>query len=381
MHMRSRLLAPPPLLTEPLRRAGYAVHWPGKRDFNFEVPEGWSDSRADWTRGAVELKPPFLAYVNLGQTHEGTVRLPPDRLEGVIAPVPRGQRPDPAALRVPPYLPDEPRVRANLAGHHACASALDAEVGRILGFLRERGLEAGTLVLFVGDNGWGLPRGKRWCYDSGIRVPLLARWPGVLPAGEVRRAPVAVLDLGPTWLSVAGLPLPEPCDGIPFLGPQARERTAVVAHRDRMDETHDRIRCLREPGWSYIRNHLPGLPYAQRIAFAWETPALQAWRDGHLAGTLDPVQEAFWAPRKPVEELYDCAADPHQAANLAGRPEHAERLARMRAALDAWEAAGDLGALPEAELVRRGLVADVSARYAAPTAATAAAPAGDAGGG
>jgi arylsulfatase A-like enzyme len=153
--------------------------------------------------------------------------------------------------------------------------------------------------------------------------------------------------------------------GQPFLGSvRAKPREYIFAHRDRMDETFDRIRAVRDVRYKYIRNFHPELPYAQVVSYAEEMPTMKEWRRLHAEGALRGPQKLFFAPRKPTEELYDTEQDPFEINNLAEKPEHRERLRQMRAALDQWiEKTGDLGAVPETELVSRGLVRDVSEDY------------------
>jgi uncharacterized sulfatase len=107
------------------------------------------------------------------------------------------------------------------------------------------------------------------------------------------------------------------------------------------------------------------LPYAQWINYMDEMPTMKVWRQQAFAGKLNPVQMAFFAKTKPPEELYDIVADPHETKNLAADPAHAAALKRHREATEAWIAdAKDLGAVPEKELIARGLVKDVlSAEY------------------
>jgi hypothetical protein len=91
---------------------------------------------------------------------------------------------------------------------------------------------------------------------------------------------------------------------------------------------------------------------------------MRVWRQMNHDGKLNDVQRLFFQPTKPAEELYDVNADPHEIRNLAGDAKLAPVLKEMRAALDRWIAdTGDLGAVPEAELVRRGLVADKLEEY------------------
>jgi N-sulfoglucosamine sulfohydrolase len=363
-HMRSTLLKPPVLFTELLQKAGYEVHWPGKTDFNFKPPEGAFTDTKD-LRKLETIREPFFAYFNLNVTHESQFRLPPDRHAKNVKRLTQADRQDPDRMRIPPYFPDAPEVRRDIAQHYEDVTAMDYDAGDILRFLDERKLADRTVVFFFGDHGWGLPRGKRWLYDSGLRVPLLVRWPGVIEPGTVRSDLVCFLDFAPTALALAGAAAPESFDGRTFLGPGAGpEPPFLFAARDRMDENQDRCRSVRGPRFRYIRNFEPEKPWGLYQAYNFKTPTMQVWYRMAAEGRLDDAQRIFWSDRKPAEELYDTEADPHEVRNLAGDPEHAERLAEMRAALDAWILrTGDLGAVPEKELIAGGLVANRLAEY------------------
>jgi uncharacterized sulfatase len=362
-HMRSRLLRPPPTFTRLLRDAGYFVAWPGKTDFNFDPPADAFDSVKAWTDRAPGK--PFFAYVNITTSHESQIRAPDADFARQTARLRPDQRHDPAAAVLPPYYPDHPDIRRDWARYHDLVTAVDYRAGEVLAELERRGEAENTIVFFFGDHGRGLPRGKRWVYDSGLRVPLLVRWPGQLPAGTSRGDLVSFVDFAPTVLALAGAEVPADLPGRVFLGPAAGPpRRHVFAARDRMDETYDRIRCVRTERWKYIRNYHPELPYAQKVAYMELMPTMRAWRGLAAAGALSGPPALFFAPRKPPEELYDLAADPHEVRNLAGAPEHAAARAELRQALDGWIAeTGDLGAVPETELIRRGLVADKLAEY------------------
>ena len=126
-----------------------------------------------------------------------------------------------------------------------------------------------------------------------------------------------------------------------------------------MDETLDRIRGVRGERFHYIRNFHPELPYAQRIAYAEEMPTLKEWRRLHGEGKLNSIQDAFFAARKPPEELYDTEVDPDEVHNLGSDPHYRPILDEYRKALDRWIAeTDDLGAISEQELIHRGLLAD-----------------------
>jgi uncharacterized sulfatase len=288
-------------------------------------------------------------------------------------------------MAVPPYHPDAPEVRRDLANYYDLVTAVDHKMGEVLATLKKWGIESNTVVVITGDHGRGISRSKRWVYDSGIHVPLIVRWPGKIKPGEVRDDLVSFIDFAPTMMSIADITGPDaaktakvpggadgttlqypPLQGRIFLGPSVQKRKYIFAARDRMDEVYDRIRAVRDQQFEYIRNFEPQLPYAQRIAYGEEMPTMQVWRKWNAEGKLNAAQKLFFAPTKPKEELYDCNADPHEVKNLADDPKHAEKLKELRAALDQWlEQTHDLGAVPEAELVKRGLVSDREKEYEA----------------
>jgi uncharacterized sulfatase len=363
-HMRSKLVSPPATFTSYLRKAGYYVAWAGKTDFNFDIPAGSFDSTQSWVKRIP--RQPFFACVNLFAPHESRIRAPGEKFESEIARVKTDDRHDPARAPLPPYYPDTPEVRRDVANYYDLVTAIDYEVGDILGEVERQGVADNTIVFFFGDHGRGLPRAKRWLYDSGIHVPLLVRWPGQIKPGTVREDLVSLIDFAPSVLSVAGVEIPQAMQGQVFLGPRrAQPRKYVVAARDRLDEAFDRIRAVRDKDYKYIRNFHPELPCTQPIAYVEEMPTMRVWRRLHAEGGLNGPRDLFFALTKLPEELYDLRSDPHEINNLADSPKHQEKLIELREVLDRWLAeTKDLGAVPEIELIRRGLVKDVVTEYA-----------------
>lgn len=359
-HMRSTLLNPPPLFTSHLQQAGYTINWANKTDFNFADSHDHFDAHVDWTGGNLP-DGPFLAFFNIFTTHESQVRGNAKVHARNTQRLTPGQRQDPAKLPLPPFYPDTPDVRNDVRQYHELCTAVDYKVGDVMAMLDRKGLAENTVVIFTGDHGRGMPRMKRWCYDDGTHIPLIVRWPGAIEPGSVRDDLVGMIDLPATILALAGIEPPKAFHGQPYLGPAARKRQYVYAHRDRMDEAVDRIRSVRDERYRYVRNFMPDLPYAQYINYNEENPIMQSWRAQGRAGRLNPAQRAFFAPTKPNEELYDCVADPSNVTNLAASdsPEVKARLAELRGALDTWiDDTHDLGAVAETELIKRGLVAD-----------------------
>jgi len=140
--------------------------------------------------------------------------------------------------------------------------------------------------------------------------------------------------------------------GAPFLGASARPpREYVYGARDRMDERYDIIRAVRDKRFKYIRNYEPHRPYAQYLDYPEGWAVMPELRRVHEAGQLTEAQQLFFREAKPLEELYDVSADPHEIHDLARSPDHQENLGRLRAAMDAWMGGTrDLGLVPEMEL-------------------------------
>jgi len=367
-HHRSKLLQPPRLFTQELRKAGYHTHWANKKDFNFDTPDGWVDGIGKWIgdMASVHLSDePWFVYHNFEVTHEsGMWKAAWD--EGHRKPVPEDEAVDPDKVPVPAYLPDTPEVRKNIARYLDNLNTQDKEIGRALQALEATGQADNTLVIYLSDHGRGLPREKRWIYEAGIHLPLIVRWPGKVPPGTVREDLVSWVDVAPTILAAAGVPIPDTYQGEPFVGPAAREqaRATVIAGRDRMDEGFDSARALRDPRWLYIRNDFPQIPYMQRLDYMERMEAVQDLRRLAAEGKLNAEQAPFMASRKPAEELYDTESDPDCVHNLAADPRQAERLAAMRTELAGQlKAAGDLGGASERELIQRGLVKDMLAEF------------------
>ncbi len=332
--------------TEYLRAEGYYCTNNEKTDYQFDPPRtAWDElsNTAHW-RNRPDPDQPFFAVFNPTRTHESGMW--PDK-----CPAPTF---DPAKIKLPPYFPDTLKVRESMARMYTNIERSDRELGELLQQLEDDGLAENTIVFHWSDHG-PLPRGKRWPYDSGIHVPLIVRWPGRIAPGTVSQDLVSTIDLGPTVLSVAGLPIPHHMQGQAFLGPRAKPpRTYVYASRDRYDESYDMIRAVRDQRYKYIRNYRPDLPYLLWIPYRNRHPILEEMWRLYARGELRESQLLMFQNHRPVEELYDTQTDPHEIHNLADDPAQRETLERLRGALDQWlDEVGDMGRIPEAEMVRQ----------------------------
>ena len=366
-HMRSTLIDPPALFTGEILKAGGYVNWANKTDFNFSPPEDFADETSEWfddLAGRRLPNRPWFLYHNFQITHESSL-WEETWSEKVLPFIGEDRCCDPDQVRVPAYLPDTPEVRGDIARYYDCLQMQDMQVARALDALERSGEQDRTVVVYMSDHGRGLLREKRWCYDAGIHLPLIIRWPGVLGKGERSSQLVSWVDVAPTILSIMGVPIPPDYQGRAFLGDAAREpRESCFAGRDRMDEAFDRIRVVRDGRFHYIRNFFPQLPYAQRIRYMERMETTRVARKLYAEGKLDDAQSVWFRETKPQEELYDSTADPDNVNNLAELPEYADVLARMRREMDAFlDDTGDLAAQPERVLIDRGLVEDRLQEY------------------
>ncbi len=360
-HMRctGRLPKEVTCFTEPLRAAGYYCTNNVKTDYNFPPPRSaWDESsnRAHWRK----RKPgqPFFSVFNFTVTHESQIRAPEAAFQRQTARLTAAERHDPAKAPLPPFYPDTPVVRRDWARHSDLITAMDKLAGDLLKQLDDDGLADDTVVFFYSDHGVGLPRGKRWLYDTGMRVPLLVRFGKNFAAlapgkpGSTSDRLVSFVDFGPTVQSLAGVKVAAHIQGKPFLGAQAvAPREYVYGIRDRMDERYDFTRAVRDKRYKYIRNYMPHVPWAQPLEYMDEMPTMKEWRRLAAAKKLEGPSALFMAPAKPFEELYDTEKDPHEVRNLASSAEYREVLTRLRKAHVDWMIeTRDLGLLPEAEI-------------------------------
>ncbi len=359
-HMRSRIIPPPNVkaFAEILRSVGYFTTNRSKTDYQFDsTPSIWDrqgGKHQDW-RERSDPEQPFFSVVNITVCHESQIRHGEARHRQVIELIGSQKQHDPDQLAdtLPAYLPNTAAVRKNWAWYHDNITLMDQMAGEVLDDLKQDGLADNTLVVFWSDHGMGMPRGKRWIYDTGTQIPMLMRWPGKLAEGTVRNDLTSVLDLPPTMLHVAGVDVPSYMHGRILIGDHAEaEPPYLFFHRDRMDEAFELQRAARDRRWKYIRNYEPQRPYSQHIDYMDKMPAMIDWRQFAAAGKLVGGQQNWFAVPKPIEELYDTRNDPWELNNRAADPQYAGRLARMREATEQWQQEiGDLGMIPEAVLM------------------------------
>jgi arylsulfatase A-like enzyme len=320
-----------PMAHELLKAAGYYTGSVGKIHLGKEAEKHFEViyKREPQWRDFIDARPkgkPFFLHLGFHDAHR-----PFDR--GAVEP------PHEAAnVVVPPYLPDTPETREDLAAFYDEISRMDEVIGGLIARLEEEGILDNTFIAFCGDNGMPFPRAKNSLYDPGIASPCIMRWPGRVPAGELHHGLTSLVDWTPTTLEVAGLPVPGVMYGRSLL-PAIQQRDSVgrpyVFAARNWHDFDDHSRCVRDGRYKLIRNAFPERPL-NPAADLIRSPTFQKMRELRDAGTLTPEAASIFAPKRAPIELYDLAHDAGEFHNVAENPAYAPVVARMTAALDAW---------------------------------------------
>jgi arylsulfatase A-like enzyme len=247
---------------------------------------------------------------------------------------------------LPRHFPDTPALREDFARYYDEIGRLDGEVATILGVLEKRGFADNTIVIFMGDNGGALLRGKGTLYELGCHVPLIVRWPGKVKPGSSSAELISGEDLTPTFLEAAGTPVPKEITGRSFLnllrGERYEGRKYVFTERSahgqslpRNSAAFDLGRAATTRTHRLIYNALWQIPYSP-VDFGGQA-FWQELQEMNAAGKLAPeFARIYFSPTRPMRELYDLRNDPSEMNNLYGKPEVREIQDELLAALQEW---------------------------------------------
>ena len=362
-HMRCNAKLPKFLKPLPmfLREEGYYCTNNSKTDYQFSsTNQIWdtSSNKAHWKNRSSDQ--PFFSVFNFTGCHESGIASN-SKYRSVTKELKQIKRQNPLKLKLPPYYPDTPIVREDWKRNYELITAMDEWVGEHLRELKASGEADNTIVFFFSDHGVGLPRAKRWLYDSGTHIPLIVRIPNFFRAssqgapGTLDQQLVSSIDLAPTVLKLAEIAVPDYMQGRAFLGEKLNaNREYVFGARDRMDERYDIIRMVRDKRFRYIRNYEPLKPYYQYMNTPEKGATMKEIRRSEKSDNLPSAARFFSAKKKPIEELYDLKSDPHEIRNLSNDPDYIQRLKKMRQAHYKWvRETRDIGLIPEPEIVKR----------------------------
>ena len=248
---------------------------------------------------------------------------------------------------------DTLRIREHTADYYNCMQRLDVTVGLLMDVLRKQDKTDNTLVIFTTDHGAQFSRGKCSCYEGGLRIPMIARWPGHIPKGNVIDSFVSQIDVLPTIMDAVGEEISSHVEGASLL-PLIRD--ASIPWRDRVyaewTSCHAPIyypqRSIRDERFKLIvtyRSDRPN-PCAQINAgtATFQSHVAPGTLPEEVMGASEDVRRTYAIyDNPPSEELYDLVEDPWEFNNLADDPSYASVKGRLQAELLAWQVkTGDL---------------------------------------
>ena len=325
-------------LAELLARGGYATHLFGLQHETDASPEqlGYQNLHAQDGRRADNVCRALAEFLGQPEAQDGPWFAHAGFFD-VHRPWPENTDFSPGEIEVPPFLPDSPILRRDLARFHQNILDMDRAVGRVLDALQEAGLEEDTIVIFTTDHGPALPHAKATFYDPGIRLPLIIRRPGHLDGGRVYEELLSNVDFTPTLLDLCGCPTPEGLAGRSFSsllrGDPYEEREAVYGALF-YDVSYDPMHYVRTRTHKYIRSFAATTEEAagadRRVLATHEAGKWIRVDD------LDVMTGPAWQVMKPTceppppEELYDLEADPLEMNDIASDPAAGETLDSMR---------------------------------------------------
>lgn len=347
-----------PNLPRSLKAVGYRTGIIGKLHINpettfpfdcHEIPQSNFQRRhlRDYARHAATFidqgKEPFFLSVNFPDAHDPWLR----QVDGLPRVPQTG-----ADVKAMPYMGmDPPALREMVADYYNSISRLDTLVGDLLAVLERSGKARQTIVIYLGDHGADMLRGKRTCYEGGLRIPLILRWPERIQP-QVCRELVSTIDLMPTLLTATGAADLDNLPGsswLPLLSDRSvpwRKYLFSEYHTHAAATNYHPQRAVRNDRYKLIENLLPNAPNPDYAATFRKLEADAAQRNstdvtGFLTTTLanaaPDVAQAYTVLRQPPRyELYDLQNDPYEFRNLAASADHAPILAELSRILTAW---------------------------------------------
>ena len=251
----------------------------------------------------------------------------------------------PSEVIIPPYLPDSPEMREDIADYYNEVTRFDTHVGAVLNLLREEKELTNTLIIVMTDNGRPFAQCKTRVNTQGIKSPFIVFYPHIVRKGGVTSSLASAVDIAPTLLEIADAKRSPGLQGISLLpilnNPDTEVREfAFAEHNWHAFKAYERAVITKE--FIYIKNWLPHLSNPV-VGDAMRTPAyLQMLADFEKGRLGEIYQDCFIAPRS-EEELYSLAKDIHCLNNIAHKRTMKEELSRLRLVLKVWqESVGDV---------------------------------------
>lgn len=234
---------------------------------------------------------------------------------------------------------DTPAQRKKIAGYYNCVQRIDVAIGMLSELLQETDQQNESLVIFLGDHGPPFTRGKTSCYESGLRVPFIVRWPGVSEPHQSARL-VSSVDIYPTIMDAAGIEMELPRHGRSLRPVLKQDNAAEAWRRALVAEFHFHgaspffpRRAITDGRFKLIHNLR-----AQEASASESIDGDSAYAEAQRLPERDRVRLAMQRLKNPPEwELYDLESDPIEFDNRYGDAALAEEQKRLRRTLSQWQ--------------------------------------------
>ena len=337
-----------------LREEGYYCTNSNKQDYNFEITNDAWDQSCRYCQGKEkenihwrkrDADQPFFAVFNFQITHESQIwkqqqqeiYLNPNDIEFI-----------------PPYFPDDPIIRRDMATNYSNLVRMDKEVGKIISELKEQELYDDAYIFFYSDHGGPFPRHKRAIYQTGTKVPFFVKFPKSLHAGEKDDRLLSFVDLAPSVLQMAGIEIPQHMQGQPinkFLHKSLRDY--LITASDRFDGQYDRIRAIQDKSFKLIKSFYPEKSHHLDVQYRKNMSMMQKLLKLHHDGLLNQDQQKWFGPKEEYE-FYDLQLDPYEMKNQIQNPDYQDHIQLLKVELEKWMLnTNDLGAVPEQVLIKQ----------------------------
>ncbi len=255
--------------------------------------------------------------------------------------------PNPDSLTIPSGMPDTKLLRKDLSGHYGEIQRLDLRIGKLLNVLKKKAILDNTIIIFMGDNGAALLRGKGTLYEHGIHVPLIMRFPKTIKAGTTTDALISGEDIGPTVLDMVRIKPDPKMTGKSFFSVIEGDKKDIREYAFAVRGTHasilpgssvsfDLSRCVISKKFKFIYNPMFNLPYCP-VDFESEDfwkELVQLNKDKKLPERFS--QTYMFSSQRPMFELYDLENDPNEFINLSGKKEFEHQEKTMKTELLKW---------------------------------------------
>lgn len=318
-----------------LKDAGYYCTNNSKKDYNANnTPKNiWSKStkKASYINRKDKNKP-FFSVFNYNGTHTKRVATRNTKKRN-----PRTITLD--SIILPPYLPDVPLVRDDIAWYYDAVNEMDLWVKKKLDELKTSGEAENTIVFFYSDHGGCLPRGKAYLYDTGTRVPLIVHFPkkykhlAKTTNSSINENLVGFIDFAPTLFNLLDIEIPDFMMGKPFLGKNLPEpKSELFLYRANQEQSYIPSRAITNGRYKLIWNFNSAYPNGTRQSYQWQMPSYQGWDYANIKGEVNELQKVFWKPTDALE-FFDTKSDPYEVKNLINSETHKNKIYEMKSKL------------------------------------------------